>query len=411
MRKGKLWIPVLAGLMIGQLFAESERPFKVINTVRVGYNDNIYTTANGEGSSFVTDIIDLSFRAALSDRTDLMVKSQLNLLTDSSGGQIYPNLYVMLNHSVSPRLLLRLSEYYRSGEQTGASVDGSKDDQVYNYFYNKIDASADYVLTRKDHLTGNLSHEILVHDQEIDSEDYTTISGGVSWKRDLIPQRTYTTLNLNQRRTTYDNQPVDTAARTYLDDNAYFDATDLSAGINHTFNQEWQGSVEAGVTYVQPNFSDSQNLVSLVPIVVETNKVDNDPTLNPLFKAGMVYSPSPRTRLTVDMSQMYQASDDAGYGGQNTTELIFGAQHDITAKLMAKATARFAKVAYASQDSTTGNSTDETEDRMDLALRFTYKLNRMNFLELGLRHNENDYSDGDSWKQNVIDVGWRIELN
>ena len=413
MNKGKLWIPVLAGLMIGQLFAESERPFKVINTVRMGYNDNLYYSENGEGSFFVTDIIDLSFRAALSDRTDLMVKSQLNILTDSGDNQMYPNLYVMLNHSVSPRLLLRLSEYYRSGDKSGSGTTNANDHVRYNYFYNKLDASADYVLTGKDHLQGSLSHEILRHDQEINSLDYTTIGGTASWKRDLIPQRTYTTLTLAQRRTTYDNQPVDTLTRTYLDNKAYFDATDLSAGLNHTFNQEWQGHVEAGVTYVQPNFSDSANLVSVFPVVVETNTVANDPTLNPLFNAGLVYSPSPRTRLTGDLSLKYQASDNDGYGGQNTTELRFGAQHDITAKLMAKATARFANVAYAAQDSTTGSPTDETEDRMDLELRFTYKLNRMNFLELGLRHSESDYSNSDtaSWKQNVIDVGWRVELN
>ena len=411
MRKGKLWIPVLAGLMIGQLFAdaESERPFKVINTVRMGYNDNIDTTSDGGGSFFVTDIIDLSFRAALSDRTDLMVKSQFNILTESGGNHFYPNLYVMLNHGVSPRLLLRLSEYYRSGDRSGDGVSGADHNQRYNYFYNKVDASADYVLTKKDHLQGIVSQEIERNDKELDTLDYTTYSAGVTWKRDLIPQRTYTTLTLNQRRTSYDNQPEDTATRIYLDNKAYFDATDLSAGLNHTFNQEWQGHIEAGATYVQPNFSDAMDLS--VPPYPGLDKASNDTSLNPLFRAGMVYSPSPRTRLTVDVSQLYQASDNDGYGGQNTTELALGAQHDITAKLMAKATARFAKVAYAAQDNTTGNPTDETEDRMDLELRFTYKLNRMNFLELGLRHSENDQSFGDSWKQNVVDVGWRVELN
>ena len=129
---------------------------------------------------------------------------------------------------------------------------------------------------------------------------------------------------------------------------------------------------------------------------------------SPLFRAGLVYSPSPRTRLTGDISQSYQASDNDGYGGQNTTELDLGAQHDITAKLMVKATARFANVAYDTK--TTGNATSDTEDRMDLELRFTYKLNRMNFLELGLRHSETDGTDN-SYDQNAIDVGWRVELN
>ncbi|MEI7851134.1 MAG: outer membrane beta-barrel protein [Kiritimatiellales bacterium] len=424
MNKGKLWIPVLAGLMIGQLFAESERPFKVINTVRVGYNDNRYPgSATTEGSSFVTDIVDLSFRAALSDRTDVMVKSQFNLLTDSGDTQFYPNLYVMLSHSVSPRLLLRLSEYYRSGEKTGSGTTNQNSNTQYNYFYNKLDASADYVLTKKDRLQGSLSHEMLRNDKEIDSLDYTTIGGAVSWKRDLIPQRTYSTLNLRQSRTTYDNRPPDTTTTsdayhtntvTYLGKNAFYDATELTAGLNHTFNQEWQGHIEAGATYVQRTFSGSTSTTySNTPVSITTNKGNNATTLDPLFNAGLVYSPSPRTRLTGDLSLKYQASDNDGYGGQNTAELAFGAQHDITAKLMVKATARFAKVAYDTQDSTTGSQTGQTEDRMDLELRFAYKLNRMNFLELGLRHSESEYSNSQygSWEQNVVDVGWRVELN
>jgi hypothetical protein len=422
MHKGRLWIPVLAGLMIGQLFAEGERPFKVINTVRVGYNDNINTTANGKGSSFVTDIIDLSFRAALSDRTDMMVKSQFNILTESGDNRFNPNLYVMLNHSISPRLLLRLSEYYRSGDKSGSVTATGNSNERYDYFHNKIDASADYVLTRKDHLTGALSHEILRHDKENDSLDYTTIGGTVSWKRDLVPQRTYTTLNLGQRRTTYDNRQPDfttsstglapyTNTTTYLDDKAS-DATDLSAGLNHTFNQQWQGYIEAGVTYVQPDHPDSISTYNnTLTSIITTNKADNSATLSPLFKAGLVYSPSPRTRLTSDLLLSYQPSDDDGYSGQNTTELRFGAQHDITAKLMAKATARFANVAYDTKNATTGHA-NETEERMDLALRLTYKLNRMNFLELGLRHSESESSGNRvSWEQNVVDIGWRLELN
>ncbi len=164
MNKGKFLIPVLAGLMIGQLFAESERPFGLANTIRFGYSDNIYRNQDGKNSPFVTDIIDFSFRAALSDRTDVTVKSKLVLLDDDArnSGQIYPNLYAMLNHNISPRLLFRLSEYYRSGEQSGdGSAVGSKENKRYNYFYNEVGASADYVLTEKDRLEGSLSHAML----------------------------------------------------------------------------------------------------------------------------------------------------------------------------------------------------------------------------------------------------------
>lgn len=425
MNKVKLGIAILVGLMVGQLFAEGERPFKVANTVRAGYNDNLYYTSKDEEKSFfVTDTIDLSFRAALSDRTDVTLKSQINLLTDDGSNELYPNLYALLNQSVSPRLLLRLSEYYRSGDKAGTGKTAATAGQAvrYNYFQNAVDASADYVLTGKDRLGASLNQGILRNDKEIDELDYTTVGAGASWKRELSPQRTYATLNLRRSRVDYDNRPknttvtngTDTLAVEYLDAKAFYNSTDLSVELSHTFNQEWQGRVEVGATYVEPNFSDSWSELGNTnnsSIAKTTNRVDNSSQLQPLLGAGLVYSPSPRTRLTGDLSLTHKPSDDSGYGGQNTAELRFGAQHNITAKLMAKATARFANTKYDAQDATSNARTENTDNRMGLDLRFTYKLNRINSLALGLTHNENSRDSGEDWKQNTVDVGWRVELN
>lgn len=424
MNRMKVWMPVLIGLVAGQIFAAGESPLKVVNTVRVGYSDNLSrSVSNKEAGSFVTDIIDLSFRAALSDRTDVMVKSQLTLLDDSSGSDFYPNLYLMLNHSVSPRLLLRLSEYYRSGEKSGSEVNQPTKNARYNYFNNRIEGSADYVLTDKDRLRGSLFHDILRHDQAIDANDTTTIGAGTSWSRELSPQRTYATLNLGQKNVTYDNRPknstsvtnfVYTNSVTYLGNSESFDQTDLSIELKHTFNQQWQGRVEVGVANVTPNSFDSiwtyGNPTN--PPTVVTNKVDNNSQLRPTLGVGLVYSPSPRTRLTGDLSVSHKPSDDTGFNGQDTTELAFGAQHDLTAKLMAKATVRFASTKYDAQNSTDRSKTQRTDDRMDAELRLTYKLNRIHFLEAGVKHSElsSDAANSD-WTENRVDVGWRVELN
>jgi hypothetical protein len=382
----------------------------VVNTVRFGYTDNLYRNTNNVSSSFVTDTVDFSFRAALSDRTDVLVKSRINLLTDSGDNQLYPNLYAMLSHNISPRLLLRLSENYRSGEQSGTGST-PQNNVRYSYFQNEAKASLDYVLTGKDRLEGSLTHTIRRHDKDIEENDYTTVEAGVSWKRELVPQRTSASLNLRQRRVVYDNRPVNTPTVFYLEDNAFYDATELSAGLSHTFNQEWQGSFEAGVTRVQPNFSDSAVWIN-PPGGWFLNEAANETTMNPLLRVGLVYSPSSRTRLTGDLARSYTESDNNGYGGRTVTELRFGFQHDITAKLMAKATARFANTSYDAQDSMTGKATDETEDRMDFEFRLTYKLNRINFLEAGVRHTTVDRSvKNGSWDENRMDIGWRVELN
>lgn len=427
MYKIRFYAPVLVGLIAGQLFAESERPFKVVNTVRVGYSDNIYRSSHEEGGLFVTDIIDLSFRAALSDRTDITAKSQINILTDTGNNQMQPNLYLMLNHSITPRLLLGLSEYYRSGDKSSTeanATNGTKNTR-YNYFYNNVGATADYVLTGKDRLTASANFAVLRHEKELDQNDYITTSAGVSWKRELSPHRTFLTVGLLRTHVNYDKNRsqdgtnVDVRAgviytNVYLfanDDKAY-DQTDLSVGLSHTFNQKWQGHVDVGVSYVQRDFSsytDDETSSTNSSHHVTTN--DFSSTLNPIFKAGLVYVPSPRTRFTGDLSLTHQESDDNGYGGQDTAELMFGAQHDLTGKLTAKAVARFASVAYDAEDDTTGEAEKRTEDRMDLDFRLSYKLNRIHFLEAGVRHRETNRDTGNSWSENRVDVGWRVELN
>jgi hypothetical protein len=275
-----------------------------------------------------------------------------------------------------------------------------------------VGASADYVLTRKDRLIGSANYEILQHDKEIETLDRETVDAGLTWSRELSPQRTFSTLNLRQRRIMYDKMLVDTPQIDYLGKSAYVDETEMSAGLTHTFNQQWQGNVEAGVTYSQPDFPD-KNVT--VPPVTTLEKEPNEATLSPLFRAGMVFSPSPRTRLTGNFALSHQASDNDGYGGQDTSELSFSAQHDLTAKLMAKATARFANTTYDSQDNVTKAKADRagtTEDRMDFEFMLTYKLNRMNFIEMSAMHREKD-SDADdaSWAENRVSVGWRLELN
>lgn len=440
MNRGKFLIPVLVGLMIGQLFADNERPFGLANTVRFGYSDNIYRNPEGKNSPFITDIVDLSFKAALSDRTDLLVKSQLVLLDDdaNNGNQLYPNLYAMLNHNISPRLLLRLSDVYRSGEKSGQGI-GSSANARYNYFDNTVTGSADYVLTEKDRLGASLSHEILRHDKELRDLDYTIIGSDLSWKRELSPQRTYATFSLSPRNINYDNyrvhsgSPVTTNGNVVTrehweeqDNQAGVDQVDIMGSLSHTFNPNWQGNIGAGFSLIKNTRPDVTYSVTNtlydtngIPVASDsTNTVyknDDSVRVAPLFGAGLVYSPSPRTRFSGDLSMRHQPSSRDQYNGQDAVELRFGVQHDLTAKLMAKATVRFANVVFDSQDrrDTTDpkqEKTEQTQKQMDVDFRLTYKLNRINFLEAGVMHREMNGDDFD-WKENRVDVGWRVELN
>ncbi len=383
MKKYSFVVPVLVGLMFGQLFAEGRNAFGLENTIKFGYNDNLYQNSSGEKSAFISDVIDLSFRAALSDRTDILAKTQLTFLSDEASTELSPSMYVMLTHGVSPRLLFRLSEYYRQSPSTGSGTVVGTNKRT-SYYENKVRGSADYILDQRNLLTASAGHAIMRNkDDKKDglNLDYTTVDAGVGWKHDIALQRTYSIVDIKERHTKYENR------------NSTMDATDISAGLGHTFNPEWQGNFSAGVTHARPD---------------EAGAV-NESSLNPLFNIGLTYTPSPLTRLSAGFSSRYQESGNNSYGGETSHELSFGAQHSLTAKLLAKATARFTKTQY-DENSTMSTTATTEEDRMDLDFRLTYTVNRINFIEAGVKHTEVNRDVGVDWDQNMVDVGWRIIL-
>lgn len=384
MSKKLIIMAVLAGLMAGHLFARDQRSISVINNLQFGYSDNLYRNTNNEESFFVKDVINVAFRAAFSARTDFMAKSRFELLDDAEGAEFYPNIYAMLNHSFSPRLLLRVTDYHRSSERSGA-VGSLGNDVRYNYFYNRAGASANYVLNAKNRLELSGGYSVKQYDDEAaELLDTTVADVGFGWSKEIAPQRTRSTLQAGYRWIDYDNRE------------ASLDMTDLSALLGHTFNQEVHGTLQGGITYVTRDF----------PAMVSS-----DSSVHPLVNAGLVYSPSPQTRFNADVGYSFGESDDTSYAGQTTAELRLGAQHDITAKLMGRVTARFANNDFDSEDRDAGGSQDSEEDRMTLEVKLAYRLNRINFLELSVKHTRKERDPGTNWDENRIQLGWRVELN
>lgn len=413
MKNKQFFIPVLVGLIAGQIFAEGDRPFTIVNTVRVGYSDNIDHRSDGEGSAFVRDMLDLSFRAALSDRTDLIFKSRFDYRSDKEeDNKFYPNLYAVLTHSVSSRLTLELADKFRSGEKTSGSADGR-----YDYWENTVSLTPNYILTPKDRVLLPVSYTTRVHDDKIESLDVDVTQAGITWLRELSPQRTQVGVNLRARQVNYPNQyssytdPNDGTVYDFDDDESGYDALEMTAELRHTFNPEWQGNVEAGVTYVMPDKPGWNETPTNLPSVTTHKMADNDNSLEPFVRVGLAYEPSPRTRFTVDLEQSYQESNDDKYAGVNSSEIRFGAQHEFTGKITGKATARFLDSDYEASDARTTGVGDDTQERVDLDLRLQYKLNRINFLELGYQYREKSYDSSDrDWEENMVDVGWRVEL-
>jgi hypothetical protein len=376
MKKISFLIPVLAGAIFGQVFAEGESPVSVINTVRVGYDDNPYRNARKDGSLFIEDVLDVAFRAALSERTDFMTKMQLRLDSDDREKGFYPNIYGKLSHSVSSRLLLQLSDTLKTGSRNGDV--GNSDDRV-DYWRNTTELTADYILNDKTRLGASVGHTEEDDDPGANRFDFSRNDFGVSVSRELQPQQTSLGLYYYRSLVNYDENPD-------------YDMDSVYAQLTHTFSPEWNAYVLGGATRTDRT----------------ANKKDST---DPKVGVGIAFLPSPRTEISADVSVSHAQTDNTNYGGQDDREIRFGVRHDLTGRITLTSTLSYRNSQYDTQDYTgTGTARDTEDDRYDWDTRLRYKLNRMHSLEAGYKYARKESDTTDNWTQNRVDLGWRVEF-
>ena len=128
-------------------FSAQERVVQVWNSVRVGYDDNIYQDSTDEESAFVTDILNITGKFNISGRTDAVLfwQPEVRYRFDGDPETVsYQDLYASLNHAMSQRTFLTLSDRLRYQMKDGQSGDVSRDDQ--NYLENELNGAVDYTL-------------------------------------------------------------------------------------------------------------------------------------------------------------------------------------------------------------------------------------------------------------------------
>lgn len=388
MKKNIVFVGVcVAGFLAGQVLAESARPVTIVNTLRVGYDDNLYSSrSQGRKSSyFVEDVLELGYRASISAQTDFLARSRVVLISDKHEN-LYPNLFLMLSHAASPRLLLQVHNTLQTGDKSSL-IDGRG--RRYDYWMNAIGVDADYVLSERDRVGGTAKYTLERGQSDARASDFDRYDVGLSWARELLPMRTRLSV-------AWDHAYVDyVKSRRYnngVDNSFHMDS--FSTEVRHTFNPEWTGYVKGGVTVVDRDFFEKST------------------TTAPLIGSGIAYEPSPSTRLSVDIEHFYAQSDSPRHSGQQKTMLSFGAQHDITARISARSTLRFVDSEYDRKDRAAGNTPNRSlsEERIELDNRVSYRINRMHFVEVGYRHTRRRADEADNWSQNRMDLGWRVQF-
>lgn len=374
-------------------FAAKERVIRVENRVRVGYDTNIYQTDDEQGSAFITDIINLSAKLNFSTRTDALLywQPEFQYRFDADPKFItYQDLYGRLNHAISQRLFLTLSDHFRYQQKEGQA--GGVSDYNGNYIQNDLMGALDYTLNEVSYLKVGAGYDFRTWDDsnygEVQGNNFNQIKANGGYYRQLKPNKTTVMGGINYSTLDYDG------------DRGGYDATSLFVGADQIFNPSWTGFGRLGVSMSN---TDGVNTSS-------------DST-SPYLEGGTEYTTSGRTSFTGSIGYQPYRSENSFYNSQDRFNFGLGARHDITAKINVAATMNYILSLYdGSYQVNSGlNAPDSKDKYLTLGLRCAYQVNRNNFVEAGYlfrtrsASTDNNVSLSD-WDSNRIDLTWRLRL-
>ena len=400
MKQIRLFI-VAACLLALAAPAFAESPIHLNNRLRLGYDDNVYQAGEAtaaDGSTVTHDETD-SFR--IIEELEMLVN--LNLQRTYLGLRYRPSFIwysdrddddtdflhdVDLNfvQKITPALVLSISDTLRASQlpelQDENYVVRAKDDNYYNsalatLSYNvrpetRLDLSGRYILLR-------------YTEDANENDNYYSAVGGLTLRQQLA-SRTTLMGDLRYQMVVYDE-----AEEAYnRDANSVFGGL----GVEQTFNPKLLGSLRAGV---------------------EQRMYDNDAAddnTQPYGELSMTFLPTPATRITTAASYSIYESDIATYLSQNRTYLSLSFAHDFTTKLNFYLSGAYSLNQYEADYALETGAVDADESSFLLSARLAYRINRINWLEVGYQFIklDSDLVNRESYDRNRFDIGWKIQL-
>ncbi len=396
MNKTGFMLVALASVSVAT-FGARERVVRFQNHVRVGYDDNVYQTDDDkQDTMFITDIVNLSAKINISSRTDALLywQPEFRYRFDADPELVsYQDLYARLNHAVSQRAFVTLSDRFRYQDKDGQSDLGATPNQ--NYLENELMGAVDYTLSSLSLVKVGAGYELRRWDEEAygggdtmtgGNNDYDQITADASYIRDLKANTTQGILGANY------------VTHAYNGDRGGFDSVAGYLGVDQNFNPNVTGNARVGYS-----FSD-----------VDTGS-DNTDSTSPYLQAGLDFNPTSRTTLNGSVGYSVYRAENSIYNAQDRFNLALGARQDITAKISLAGSMSYTHSMYDAdytRDSYTGVIEDANDDYIVLSLRASYQVNRNNFLEAGYEYSVR-MTDTDllgEYNRNVFDIGWRLRL-
>lgn len=371
-------------------FAAKDSNWNIQNSLRVGYDDNIYQSrdSNRQETGFISDIITISGDLNFSDRSalELFWQPEFRYRFDADPKAImYQDLYARFTHSLTERLFVDLSNRFKYQDKGGQSdFVGQTQDQ--NYFDNDLRGALDYSLNPASRVNVGGGYKVRVWEDDFYGEtrgnNFDQYTANASYNRALKKETTFGLAGVN-----YVNQVFDGTRGGY-------DSTTIYGGVDHNFNPTVVGTTRLGYSMS----------------TIDAGGADQDAS-SPYLQAGLDYSASERTTFTGSLGYSIAASQNSIYNAGDAFDVGLGATHDLTGKISLSSTLRYVFTMYDSLYSRFGVG-DAQEDFFRFSIRGSYQINRNNFVDLGY---EFTMRDADSpfiqeYTRNRMDLGWRLRF-
>jgi hypothetical protein len=395
----KIYLLLAVCLVSGSAFAQAERDerervFRVQNSVRVGYDDNVYQTKKKDGTGFITDIINISGKLNFSSRTDMLLywQPEFRYRFDADPNFVnYQDLYARLNHALSQRTFLRISDRFRYQDKEGQTGIITSENQ--NYIENDLMGALDVNLNSLSQVNLGAGYLFRTWDDENYGEtrgndfDQYTLNG--SYIRELRPNTTTGMLGANYTDLEYEGS------------RGGYDALALFLGADHNFSPSVFGNIRAGAT-----FSEVESKMFL-----SGEKETNDNTA-PYLQAGLNFNPTARTSLNGSLGYSVYRAENSFYNAQDRFNLGIGLRHDLTGKISLSSAISYIHSVYDSEYARGGGGIvgDATDDYFKFSLRGSYQINRNNFVDAGYEFSNRSSDELQEYDRNRVDIGWRLRL-
>jgi hypothetical protein len=377
---------VVAASMAASTFAEQERVVRVQNFLRFGYDDNIYQDSDDEGSAVIRDSLNISANMTFSGRTDAVLSYQPEVRyrfdADPKAISLH-DAYGKLNHAMSERVFLTLSDRLRYQDRDAQEGDVSKTDA--NYLDNSLLGSLAFTLSEVSSLNIGGGYGLRVWDDDAYGKDagnnFDEYKANLSLFRELKKDTTKGMVGVDFTSTEYDGS------------RGSLDVTTLMTGADHEFNASATGFGRVGVS------SSS----------VDTTAGSEDST-TPYLSAGMDYAATEQTSFNGNISYSAYRAQNSYYNSQDQMKLGFGVRHDVTAKISVVGTASYIMSEYDADFGTV--AADADDEWLQFSLRGTYAIDRNNAVELGYEFTDRstDVTGTSDFDRNRIELGWRLSL-